>query len=118
MGPISQRIVSVGLDGAVTQGPMPKLVSASSTLATEIVKEREVLQKAAQKIDDPSLKITTGKIIKTEETEMGSVSWAACISNQNRIIKSLTHLIRETVPREFEHASNLILELLAWLYTP
>jgi hypothetical protein len=81
--PIAGFVVAMGLDGRVTsQGSISEALSKDKSLAKELLKEEDVLQKAEDEIDAPppptDAPKADGKLIVAEEMEEGHVSWDAC----------------------------------------
>lgn len=82
--PISHRVVSLALDGTITQGTANEIMAGSDTLATEAAEESESMERAEQDIDAPAVDTKpddqpSGKLSMAEEVEEGHVQSAACM---------------------------------------
>jgi hypothetical protein len=79
--PIAGFVVSFK-DGRVhSQGSVSEVLSKDRSLASELKKEQQVLDKADDAVDDqvpPEEGKSDGKLIVAEEVEEGHVSWPAC----------------------------------------
>lgn len=83
VGPVSKFVVALGLDGRIaSQGTLERVLANDSKLRAELAKEKEVIAKGEEVVDDPTKETKPkddgkGKLVVSEEVALGRVSWPA-----------------------------------------
>lgn len=83
VGPLAQVVVAMGTDGRVSsQGSLSDALEHDQTLAEEVAKESQAIEKAEHDIQQDQsadeTKKPDGKLVVSEEVSEGHVGWPAC----------------------------------------
>jgi len=80
--PIASFVVSLHNGHVHSSGTVSEVLKFDKTIAAEVKKDLEELEKADEQVDEPNAEDSkaAGKLIVAEEMQEGHVSWAACSS--------------------------------------
>ncbi|KAJ7459763.1 P-loop containing nucleoside triphosphate hydrolase protein [Mycena latifolia] len=74
--PVSEWIISLSLDGSITQGPVDIVLKTSETLATADTAEQKILEKGSEARKSGIIDSgPTGTLMVSEISQQGSVKW-------------------------------------------
>ncbi|KAJ7134490.1 P-loop containing nucleoside triphosphate hydrolase protein [Mycena epipterygia] len=77
--PVSQWIVSLGLDGSILQGSVDAVLKTSDTLAADVAQRQKALEEDIEPEDSVArVSGPTGKLIMEEKSQEGMVKWPTC----------------------------------------
>ena len=81
-GPLADFVVSLGADGCIlSQGSVSDAIAKDDSLAKEMKHEQEAIELDEDEGEDEiAAEDKKGKLVVSEEIEIGHVSWPACTS--------------------------------------
>ena len=80
-GPLADFVVSLGTDGCIlSQGTVSDAIAKDDSLAKEMKHEQEAIELDEDEGDEIAAEDKKGKLVVSEEIEIGHVSWPACTS--------------------------------------